>query len=73
GLIYMVVPERVEDSEIVTPAQKPLTLWSVYSDPRFLRVAPLSAACIGSSWALQSLWAAAWLTDVEGYDQQSRV
>jgi predicted MFS family arabinose efflux permease len=73
GLIYMVVPERATDSEIVTSAQKPLTLWSVYSDPRFLRVAPLSAACIGSSWALQSLWAAAWLTDVEGFDQQSRV
>ena len=53
GLIYMIVPERVEDSEIVTSALKPFTLWSVYSDPRFLRVAPLSAACIGSSWALQ--------------------
>jgi hypothetical protein len=24
-----------------------------HSDPRFLRVAPLSAACIGSAWALQ--------------------
>src|SRR6266567_2045671 len=31
-----------------------------------------SAACIGSSWALQSLWAAAWLTDVEGFDHHSR-
>ena len=72
GLIYMVVPERVADSEIATPARNPLTLWSIYSDPRFLRVAPLSAACIGSSWALQSLWAAAWLTDVEGFDLHSR-
>ena len=72
GLIYMVVPERVADSEIAMPARNPLTLWSIYSDPRFLRVAPLSAACIGSSWALQSLWAAAWLTDVEGFDLHSR-
>ncbi|HWX26703.1 MAG TPA: MFS transporter [Steroidobacteraceae bacterium] len=72
GLIYMVVPEREADSEIATPARKPLTLRSIYSDPRFLRIAPLSAACIGSSWALQSLWAAAWLTDVEGYDHQGR-
>ena len=71
GLIYMVVPEREDDSEIVTPALNQLTLWSIYSDPRFLRIAPLSAACIGSSWAL-SLWAAAWLTDVEGFDRQSR-
>jgi MFS family permease len=72
GLIYMVVPERIVDSEIATSARKPLTLWSIYSDPRFLRVAPLSAACIGSSWALQSLWAASWLTDVEGFDNHSR-
>jgi predicted MFS family arabinose efflux permease len=72
GLIYMVVPERVADSEIATPARNPLALWSIYSDPRFLRVAPLSAACIGSSWVLQSLWAAPWLTDVEGFDRQSR-
>ena len=72
GLIYMVVPERIADSEIATSARKPLTLWSIYSDPRFLRIAPLSAACIGSSWALQSLWAAAWLTDVEGFDHHSR-
>ena len=50
---------------------KPLTLWSVFSDARFLRIAPLSAACIGSSWALQSLWAAPWLADVEGLDRQS--
>ena len=60
------------DSEVATTARSPLTLWSIYSDPRFLRVAPLSAACIGSSWALQSLWAAAWLTDVEGFDHHSR-
>jgi MFS family permease len=72
GLIYMVVPEPIADPEIATSARKPLTLWSIYSDPRFLRVAPLSAACIGSSWALQSLWAAAWLTDVEGFDRHSR-
>ena len=48
-------------------------MWSIFSDPRFLRVAPLSATCIGSAWALQSLWASAWLTDVEGFDGQSRV
>ncbi len=38
GLIYMVVPEHVADSQIATSARKPLTLWSIYSDPRFLRV-----------------------------------
>jgi predicted MFS family arabinose efflux permease len=72
GLIYMVVPEPVAESDTAAIERKPLTLRLIYSDPRFLRVAPLSAACIGSSWAFQSLWASAWLTDVEGLDRQSR-
>jgi sugar phosphate permease len=73
GLIYIVVPERVADSQVATAARKPLSLWLLFSDPRFLRIAPLSATCIGSAWALQSLWASAWLTDVEGLDAQNRV
>ncbi len=72
GLVYIVAPEPVAESETAAIDRKPLTLRLIYSDPRFLRVAPLSAACIGSSWAFQSLWASAWLTDVEGLDRQSR-
>ena len=41
----------------------------VYADPRFWRIAPLSASCIGTAWALQGLWAAQWLKDVEGLDR----
>ena len=41
----------------------------VYADPRFWRLAPLSACCIGTAWALQGLWAAQWLKDVEGLDR----
>ena len=44
-------------------------LRQVYADPRFWRVAPLSAACIGTAWSLQGLWAAQWLRDVEGLDR----
>lgn len=73
GLIYMAVPEPDMGSETAAPVRARLALWSIYSDPRFLRVAPLSAACVGSSWALHSLWASAWLGDVEGLDQQGRV
>ena len=36
-------------------------------------MAPLSAACVGSAWALQGLWAAPWLTDVEGLDRASLI
>jgi MFS family permease len=67
-LIYLVVPE----ARSVTPdAVEAVTagLWTVYTDPRFWRLAPLSATCIGTAWALQGLWAAPWLSDVEGLDR----
>jgi hypothetical protein len=67
------VPERDTHPKRTTTSGTLLTLRSIFSDPRFLRLAPLSATCIGSSWALQSLWAASWLADVEGFDRQSLV
>lgn len=73
GLIYLVVPERDTSPNQTAASGKQLTLRSIFSDPRFLRIAPLSATCIGSSWALQSLWAASWLADVEGFDRQSLI
>lgn len=73
GFIYFIVPEPELNSEKAANSRGALTLWSVYSDFRFLRIAPLSAACIGSSWALQSLWAASWLADVDGFDRHSQM
>jgi len=70
GLIYFVAPKSDEGSKRSVPSGKPLTLRSIFSDPRFLRIAPLSATCIGSSWAMHSLWAASWLADVEGFGRQ---
>jgi MFS family permease len=67
-IIYLVVPE----GPTVTPvAGEPATngLRTIYADPRFWRLAPLSATCIGTAWALQGLWAAPWLSDVEGLDR----
>jgi predicted MFS family arabinose efflux permease len=64
-LIHLIVPEA-------TPAATG-AVWAglrrVYADPRFWRLAPLSASCIGTAWALQGLWAAQWLKDVEGLDR----
>ncbi|MGE0289402.1 MAG: nitrate/nitrite transporter [Bradyrhizobium sp.] len=68
---YFAVPDSAAHSMDTMTSRPQVLLRSVYSDARFLRVAPLSAVCIGSSWALQSLWAAPWLTDVEGLDRQS--
>ena len=42
---------------------------AVLGDRRFVGLAPLSAACTGTAWALQGLWAAPWLGDVEGLPQ----
>jgi MFS family permease len=70
GLIYFAVPKADGRFKRSASSGKPLTLRSILLDPRFLRIAPLSATCIGSSWAMHSLWAASWLADVEGFDRQ---
>ena len=70
GLIYFAVPKADGRFKSSVSSGKPLTLCSIFSDPRFLRIAPLSATCIGSSWAMHSLWAASWLADVEWFDRQ---
>ena len=64
-MVYFVVPEaKPPASGAVSVGLK-----KVYADPRFWRLAPLSATCIGTAWALQGLWAAQWLTDVDGLDR----
>ena len=50
-----------------------VSLRVIYADPRFWRLAPLSATCVGTAWSLQSLWAASWLTDVEGLDRAALI
>src|SRR6267143_3538166 len=64
-LIYLIVPEATP----VASSTVSVGLRKVYADPRFWRLAPLSASCIGTAWALQGLWAAQWLKDVEGLDR----
>jgi MFS family permease len=65
AIIYLVVPEA---TPVATGAVS-VGLRKVYVDPRFWRLAPLSACCVGTAWALQGLWAAQWLRDVEGLDR----
>jgi MFS family permease len=64
-MIYLIVPEAAA----VASGAVSVGLRKVYADPRFWRLAPLSATCIGTAWALQGLWAAQWLKDVEGFDR----
>jgi len=69
ALIYLLAPEPAVSSSKLPGA----TLKAVYSNAQFWRIAPLSATSIGSSWALQSLWAAPWLGEVERFDRHSVV
>ncbi|MDE5456022.1 MFS transporter [Bradyrhizobium sp. CSA112] len=67
-VIYLVVPGMpAAISGAGGPAR--CSLKTVYADPRFWRLAPLSATCIGTAWALQGLWAAPWLNDVQRLDR----
>ena len=65
ALVYLVVPE----AKPAANGAVSVGLRKVYADPRFWRIAPLSASCIGTAWALQGLWAAQWLKDVDGLDR----
>ncbi len=62
-VIYAVVPEaRMTRQHAAGP---PLGLRAIYTDSRFWRIAPLSATTMATSWSIQGLWAAPWLTRVE--------
>jgi MFS family permease len=67
-IIYLVIPETPAVTSVAGSTVRN-GLRTIYADPRFWRLAPLSATCIGTSWALQGLWAAPWLGDVEGLDR----
>lgn len=72
GAVYFLVPEAVPSPSAAN--SRPFAgLREIYTDPRFWRLAPLSATTIGTAWALQGLWAAPWLRDVERLDRAALV
>ena len=71
-MIYLVVPEIALPPPVASEATM-VGLRKIYADPRFWRLAPISTASVGTAWALQGLWAAQWLTDVEGLDRADLV
>jgi len=70
-LILLVVPEK-DQARSAASSQK-IGFPAIFGDPRFLRIAPLAAIGIGTSFSLQGLWAAPWLTDVAGLDRSAVV
>lgn len=72
GAVYLLVPEAPPSPSAAN--SRPFAgLREIYTDPRFWRLAPLSATTIGTAWALQGLWAAPWLRDVERLDRAALV
>jgi MFS family permease len=67
-LVLFAVPEPT-GTRAAPAVAKGVSLWAIYRDRRFWRIAPLSAVGIGTSWSLQGLWAAPWLRDVNGLDR----
>jgi MFS family permease len=70
-LILLVVPEKKP-----TPgagSSRKTSFFMIYRDPRFWRIAPLAALGVGTSFSLQGLWAAPWLTDIAGLDRSAVV
>jgi MFS family permease len=72
AVVFVVVPE-VKSAFVKSGQSASVTLRSIYRDPRFWKLAPLSATTIGSAWAIQGLWAAPWLAEVEGFDRPTVV
>jgi MFS family permease len=70
--VLLVVPQHTSEHS-PPPATSSVSLFAIYRDNRFWRIAPLSAIGIGTSWSLQGLWAAPWLRDVDGLDRASIV
>jgi MFS family permease len=67
-LIFLVVPERRRPPR---GASSPLGMKTIFGNPHFLRLAPLSATCVGSAWSLEGLWSGPCLGDVEGFDRET--
>jgi MFS family permease len=69
-IILLVVPDRKSPTQVTSPR---IGFLAIYLDPRFLRVAPLAALGVGTSFSLQGLWAAPWLADVARLDRSAVV
>lgn len=69
GSIIAIVPERAKTETVQTLADQLRGLGQVYRDPLFWRIAPVAAASLSNSMAIQSLWAGPWLRDVAGFDR----
>lgn len=62
--VWLLVPEPATGR--TSPVDSTVGVAAIARDPRFWPLAALAGLAIGTSWALQGLWAARWLADVDG-------
>ncbi|MFL5288758.1 MAG: MFS transporter [Rhodopila sp.] len=67
----VVVPHQRTETKPEPWRQTLLALVGICRTAVFWRLAPLSASVIGSAFAIHGLWAARWMTDVDGMAQRS--
>jgi predicted MFS family arabinose efflux permease len=78
GAVWLLAPRDPPDgawagTEGAAATAAAARLGDVFRDHRFWRVAPVSACCVGTAFALQGLWAGPWLADVALLDRASVV
>ena len=66
ALILTLVPRSAATDPEQRRVGAPNGLTGAIRDRCFVRIAPLSASVVGTVFAVHGLWAARWLTDVEG-------
>lgn len=65
AVLFVAVPDVGHARKVAhAEARRDIGLRQIYADPDFWRIAPLSASCIATAWAIQGLWAAPWFSDV---------
>ena len=72
-IFLLLVPALPQSALSMAAREATLSYGTLIKDPRLWRLALLSGVSIGSAWALQGLWAAAWMSDVAGLDRTTLV
>lgn len=67
-LIYAAVPRELPRDAALQPVRL-RGFRAIALSPDFIRLAPLSASCVGTAWSIHGLWAVSWLADVEKLSQ----
>ncbi len=65
-LVAILVPEMPRQDRSLD--EEPAPWRAIHHDRLFWKLAPMSAAILGSAWALQGIWVAPWLAEVERLD-----